>query len=326
MEVGLSGKKAPKSSSEVVAGKEFFYEQIDPQKPQVRTQIGVEVIERLYGHGGVVICLVNLPQLSGKHVHLFKMVFGAEMQGVAQTLLERERQISAALFSDPRDTCPFVAKNYGIIAIASDPQNPQRSIYALHNKWYPLGNLSQGLGTLGTRSYRDFVPEEEFKTYMKSALEGLMFIHRKGVTHRDIKPENILVDGCFSVLTDFGSSKIVLSGAGNMTFVNTKIYAAPEQLNLKNAGDNQVQAAFTNACDIWSLGLTFYQLLTSVLPDHFNNQYRQNGQIRFPKEPVISPQLRQTLQNMIQLNPNNRPSAADLLRTDYFMRITYPTS
>lgn len=324
MEVGLSGKIAPKSSSEVVPGKEFYYEQINPQNPQVRTQIGVKVIELLQAKGGVVICLVNLPQLSGNHVHLFKMVFGAEMQdAITRTLIERERQISAALFSDPRDTCPFVAKNYGIITIASDPQNPQRSIYALHNKWYPLGNLSQGLGT---RSYRDFVPEEEFKTYMKSALEGLMFIHRRGVTHRDIKPENILVDGCFSVLTDFGSSKIVLAGAGNMTFVHTKNFAAPEQLNIKNPGDLQVQAAFTNACDIWSLGLTFYQLLISELPDHFNNQYRQNGQIRFPKEPVISPQLRQILQSMIQLNPNNRPSAADLLRTDYFMRITYPTS
>ena len=43
---------------------------------------------------------------------------------------------------------------------------------------------------------------------MRQALEGLIFLHSKGILHRDVKPENILVDLSGNIkIADFGLSK-----------------------------------------------------------------------------------------------------------------------
>jgi serine/threonine-protein kinase len=106
-------------------------------------------------------------------------------------------------------------------------------------------------------------------TFMLQSCEALADAHALGIIHRDLKPANLFVtrlsDGseCIKVL-DFGISKLTNTGnaAGLVTntaaMMGSPTYMAPEQM--LSARDADAQS------DIWSLGVTFYELLTGARP------------------------------------------------------------
>lgn len=81
--------------------------------------------------------------------------------------------------------------------------------------------------------------------------------HRQGVVHRDLRPPNVLVsaDGVLKV-ADFGTSRFLEIAAHSTTVIGSPAYMAPEQFDGK--------AVF--ASDLYSLGVTMYQMLTGALP------------------------------------------------------------
>ncbi len=81
--------------------------------------------------------------------------------------------------------------------------------------------------------------------------------HRHGVIHRDLRPGNVLVteQGLVKV-ADFGTSRFLEIAAHGTTVIGSPPYMAPEQF--------QGKAVF--ASDIYSLGVTVYQMLTGTLP------------------------------------------------------------
>ena len=81
--------------------------------------------------------------------------------------------------------------------------------------------------------------------------------HRQGVIHRDLRPANVLVPttGLLKV-ADFGTSRFLEIAAHGTTVIGSPPYMAPEQFHGK--------AVF--ASDIYSLGVTMYQMLTGSLP------------------------------------------------------------
>src|ERR1700737_2688231 len=81
--------------------------------------------------------------------------------------------------------------------------------------------------------------------------------HRQGVLHRDLRPSNVLVteNGLLKV-ADFGTSRFLEIAAHGTTVIGSPPYMAPEQF--------QGKSVF--ASDIYSLGITMYQVLTGVLP------------------------------------------------------------
>jgi serine/threonine-protein kinase len=81
--------------------------------------------------------------------------------------------------------------------------------------------------------------------------------HRQGVLHRDLRPANVLVsDSGLAKVADFGTSRFLEIAAHGTTVIGSPPYMAPEQFHGK--------AVF--ASDIYSLGVTMYQLLTGDLP------------------------------------------------------------
>jgi len=81
--------------------------------------------------------------------------------------------------------------------------------------------------------------------------------HRAGILHRDLRPGNMLVSesGMLKV-TDFGTSRFLEIAAHGTTVIGSPPYMAPEQF--------QGKAVF--ASDIYSVGVTMYQMLTGTLP------------------------------------------------------------
>lgn len=81
--------------------------------------------------------------------------------------------------------------------------------------------------------------------------------HRQGIIHRDLRPGNVLVteQGMVKV-ADFGTSRFLEIAAHGTTVIGSPPYMAPEQF--------QGKAVF--ASDLYSLGVTMYQMLTGILP------------------------------------------------------------
>jgi serine/threonine-protein kinase len=81
--------------------------------------------------------------------------------------------------------------------------------------------------------------------------------HRAGILHRDLRPGNMLVsDADMLKVTDFGTSRFLEIAAHGTTVIGSPPYMAPEQFHGK--------AVF--ASDVYSVGVTMYQMLTGSLP------------------------------------------------------------
>jgi hypothetical protein len=112
------------------------------------------------------------------------------------------------------------------------------------------------------------IPGNEAVPLFRQALLGIGYAHRMGVIHRDIKPSNIMLNkqGIVKVM-DFGIAKVL--GARGMTKTGTQMgtafYMPPEQV-LNRGVDIR--------SDIYSLGVTLYEMLTANLPFTGDSDYQ----------------------------------------------------
>lgn len=120
------------------------------------------------------------------------------------------------------------------------------------------GSLSNNLGTTG-------LSMSEATRYIFQVAETLEYIHKKNIAHLDIKPGNIMLNGNDEiVLIDFGVSKQYDFSTGEQTSVSpvgcSSGYAPLEQYEPDGVKD------FSPQTDIYSLGATYFKLLTGITP------------------------------------------------------------
>ena len=93
--------------------------------------------------------------------------------------------------------------------------------------------------------------------YMKKLFGALNHMHSINIVHRDIKPENIMITANDEIkIIDFGLSKRQEKNKKMETVAGTPYYMAPEVLD----------GNYDNKCDIWSLGVLLYVLMSGYLP------------------------------------------------------------
>ncbi|KAK6961451.1 mitogen-activated protein kinase kinase kinase 3-like isoform X3 [Biomphalaria glabrata] len=161
----------------------------------------------------------------------------------------------------------------------------------------------------------DFGPFNEAVTrrMTRQILQGLAFLHESNIIHRDIKAANILRDTVGNVkVTDFGVSKQLTSitEAGPHTTVGSFHWLAPEIITSDNYGKN---------VDLWSLGCTVVELLTTKPPFADIEPIQVILKIASCKHPeytlpkVTSENLREFLNITFKKDWNARTSALKLL-------------
>ena len=94
---------------------------------------------------------------------------------------------------------------------------------------------------------------------MRQLLSGFGELVREKIIHRDLKPANILIsDGVYKI-GDFGFAKYVDNFGSQMlkSCVGSPIYMAPQILE---------RTQYTTKCDIWSLGIIFYEMIHGYPP------------------------------------------------------------
>jgi hypothetical protein len=171
------------------------------------------------------------------------------------------------------------------------------------------------------------------RTYTRQVVEGLTYLHAKGVVHRDIKGDNVLISGSGDAkLADFGCSKKVgtsvllkndesgspsgggVSGANMKTLVGTPLFMAPEVMKEEAGG-------YTAAADIWSIGCLVIELFgrqpwvlqgTSLFAIMYAVATSKTPPTGLPDE-FMDAHLRAFLLACFDREPERRPTAAQLL-------------
>lgn len=142
---------------------------------------------------------------------------------------------------------------------------------------------------------------------------ALHFAHEQGVLHRDVKPANILIDGKsgHAKVCDFGLAKIHTLGTGTATstIAGSPHYMAPEQIAGKT---------MDGRTDVYSLGVTLYELLSRQLPCTGSSHVDIMDQIRKRKStplrkfrPDLSDSVLGIVQRATAFRPEDRYGSAE---------------
>ncbi len=166
--------------------------------------------------------------------------------------------------------------------------------------------------TLANRIARAPISTSEAVNYSEQILSALSYAHKHNITHRDIKPANMMLTPQSMVkLMDFG---IARSGTdGSLTSTGTTLgslnYMPPEQVRGESADARS---------DIYSFGVSLYELLTGKLPFQGDSQYslmtaHLNQQ---PPSPIslredLPPALNQIILMAMAKEPGDRFQTAD---------------
>lgn len=174
-------------------------------------------------------------------------------------------------------------------------------------KFCTKGSVSNKIDE-GNEEYKPF-DEKDVATFMSQIGGALNYLHQNQILHRDVKPDNILLgDNGEYLLTDFGISKkakTTLTKATSSTQVVSfsRPYAPPEILT----GSEDPKK------DIFSLGVTMYELLTEDLPFDGNGGtvLLMGGHI--PDLPSkFTPELNAIIRQCMAKEINLRPTSQDL--------------
>ncbi|HVR30609.1 MAG TPA: serine/threonine-protein kinase [Thermoanaerobaculia bacterium] len=152
---------------------------------------------------------------------------------------------------------------------------------------------------------------------VQQAASGLAAAHDQGLVHRDIKPANLLVTrGEHVKIADFGLA-LAPSDAGTRltathSLMGTPGYLSPEQCCGEPAGPRS---------DIYSLGMTFYEMLTGAMPFRGESPLAVLRQVLdedppplLEIDPSLDPAIAKVVERMVRKEPNDRyPSCHELL-------------
>ncbi|XP_032863079.2 cyclin-dependent kinase-like 2 isoform X1 [Tyto alba] len=213
-------------------------------------------------------------------------------------------------------------------------------------RWYLVFEFVDHTLLDDLEAFPDGLDYSRVRKYLFQIIRGIAFCHSHNIIHRDIKPENILVSQSGVVkLCDFGFARtLAASGEAYTDYVATRWYRAPELL----VGDIK----YGKAVDVWAIGTLITEMLTgeplfpgdsdidqlyhitkclgNLIPKHQELFYKNPlfAGMRLPevkevesldkRYPKLSAAVLGLAKKCLQIDPDKRPSCAELLQCDFF--------
>ena len=174
--------------------------------------------------------------------------------------------------------------------------------------------------------YNEIKKKKSFSEYeaafiIYQILSAIRYCHKMRVFHRDIKPENIMImkredNGLLQVkLIDFGTAKLFSEGDKSKALVGTTYYIAPEIITGK----------YDESCDLWSIGVIMYMLLTGKPPFNGEDEDEILNAILVGKYDEtletyssLSINAKDLIKRLLTVNPYRRITAKDALLHPWF--------
>jgi serine/threonine protein kinase len=180
-------------------------------------------------------------------------------------------------------------------------------------EYMPEGSLADFLKQFAGAGALD---EHLIRTYTRSIVEGIDYLHREGIVHCDIKGKNLLVRNGNVKLTDFGSAKRVgMEGENEAMNCSAKVNGTP--LWMAPEVVRQVEQGLPS--DIWSLGCTVIEMATGRAPwSNLTNSmvalYHIGCTDELPEMPAsLSAEAHDFLGKCFQRDPRKRWTSSQLL-------------
>jgi calcium-dependent protein kinase len=158
--------------------------------------------------------------------------------------------------------------------------------------------------------------EQDSADATRQMLLALHHVHSHGMVHRDLKLENFLFDhkGCNHLkMIDFGFSKLV---EGRMkTSCGTLAYVAPEVL----------ERNYTSACDLWSMGVIVFVLLSGHMPFYGNSEEQMKAveRAKYEFKPAhwanISATAKSFVKSLLEKDPSKRLTSKTALQHPWIL-------
>lgn len=210
------------------------------QKPT----LGRYTIERELGRGAMGMVYLGRDPKIGRTVAIKTMVLAQEFEG------EKLEEVKERFFREAETAGRLNHPN--IVTIYDVGEDEDLSYIAM--------DYLKGENLLAYCKPEKLLPAKEVFSMLVKVANALDYAHRHGVVHRDVKPANIIYDRETGVLkvTDFGVAFLTDSSKTKTgTILGSPSYMSPEQLaGMKVDGRS----------DVFSLGVTLFQMLTGELP------------------------------------------------------------
>jgi eukaryotic-like serine/threonine-protein kinase len=249
-------------------------------------QLGVYMLRRLLGHGGMSQVYLARDMRLNRDVAVKVLDANLARQPGFRERFMHEARLAAAL-DHPH-----------IVPIYDAGEDPQ--LY-LVMPYMSGGSVQQMLG-------RTPLPAAEVVSYATQVADALGHAHRTGVIHRDVKPANMLIhaDGRI-LLSDFGLAKVWVGvpprPPRHRPDAGTPEYMAPEQ----------VRGQSGTRSDIYALGIVLYLLLTGRLPfTGANEEAVMAAQVSQPPVPLravnaqVTPAMEAVVLRAMAKHPDDR--------------------
>jgi NIMA (never in mitosis gene a)-related kinase len=159
--------------------------------------------------------------------------------------------------------------------------------------------------------------EEQILDWFVQICLAIKHIHERHILHRDLKTQNIFLTSTGHVkIGDFGISRVLQSTYDcAQTAIGTPYYLSPEICQEK---------PYNQKSDIWSLGCMLYEMIS--LKHAFDAKNIKGLVLKilrgsYPPIPdMYSNDMKGLIEDLLQRNPQHRPSAKKVLRKDFLLR------
>lgn len=193
--------------------------------------------------------------------------------------------------------------------------------YYTTNHFYIITEFCNGGDLRGFFSnLKEPLKEKQARTILKDIIKGLDDLSKCKIIHRDLKPENILIHNNNFKIADFGLSRSVENFQTQIlsSIVGSPLYMAPQVIK---------EDHYTSKCDIWSLGVIYYEMLFGKTPwpatsvKELIRKTNSEG-LKFPFHIFITPMSKEFLKACLNIDENIRYSLENVIAHPVFQKPT----